>query len=251
MNHKGLQLSADDLERLTTHDILYKLKQAKICYPPPVSVPVPSATAAKKLQSVVVDPSSYAQSGPSSSSSSGPFASSGSGSGLAPNPPTNTTTTKNEEEQKQLIVLVTPGMSSDPRPSVPMPTAAGREKALETMEAINARITSARSKLHNQVELRNQMAVDNDFDADDIARFDECIQRCQQTLQQDMKGLADRVRAYQEFVRRRQEKHMHVFNNGCGDDILQSDWSAKQQDTMNRLSSLEKAAGVLSGPLLT
>jgi hypothetical protein len=89
------------------------------------------------------------------------------------------------------------------------------------------------------------MALDNDFDADDITRFDECIQRCQSTLQQDHHALCERLKAYQEFLARRKEKDTQVFSNGLGDEILHREWMRKQEENGQRMAVLEKALGHL------
>lgn len=202
-HHKDLNLSADDLAKLTMHDILAKVKQARIPYPPPVLLPSRPPAAAAPV------------------------------AGL-----------KNEDLKQQLVTTIrkedAAAVVAHPKHVVASST---REQALDTMENIHVRICTIRNKLHHQVELRNRMALDNDFDADDIARFDECIQRCQVSLQQDHHALCERVKAYQEFLRRRKEKDLHVFTNGLGDEILQREWLRKEQDQFERLSVLEKAAG--------
>ena len=100
-----------------------------------------------------------------------------------------------------------------------------------------------RNKLNNQMELRNRMALDADFEAEDIVSFDECIQRCQRDLEQEQKELTDRVKDYQFFVQRRKDKDFTVFSNGLGDEILKRDWYEKQKANVARLAILEKAAG--------
>ena len=218
-HQRNLHLSADELNKMTVHDIMTKIKHAKLHFPSisPAPLFVPSA-------------STTTPAGASSAGGVSNFSSSSSSSSSSPS-----LHTKNEEQMQMVL--------SDGYVVTPVVGTTNREQALVTMENIHQRISSARSKLHHQVEWRNRMSIDNDYDSDDIATFDACIKRTQSVLQQDLQVLSEKLNAYQDFLRRRNEKDGQMFQQGVGDEILYRDKQRKQDIHIERLSVLEKTLG--------